>query len=199
MKYRKATAPFPLEKGMKTLVTTFTQVHGQKAQKVNTSHALMINALQSDKMVLKEHAKCLLPILTAGAILPRKHEINLANIAVIDLHPDYWDEYLKKGLIDEEGNFVTKQEATKKVEVVVEVPVGENDGQGFVAETHEEAPIIAEVPATETSADLTLGGEAPATEPALEIGEENDQSEFAKSENAPEEQAGEENATTDPA
>ena len=115
MKYIKAEAPFALEDGKKTLVQTYHHKAKEGMRDNAYTNALMVNANISDKMVLVSDAKCLLPYPSRGAILDRSHNINLAELEELAIHPETWDKLVAQGVLDKNGN-VLQGKSVKAVE-----------------------------------------------------------------------------------
>lgn len=65
-----------------------------------------------DGIVIQNHAFNLYPFSSWGAIVPKDGNlISIRESMEITLHPEAYDEYLKQGIIDAEGNFILpKQE-----------------------------------------------------------------------------------------
>jgi pyruvate/2-oxoglutarate dehydrogenase complex dihydrolipoamide acyltransferase (E2) component len=111
MKYTKGKAPFALKDGKKTLIQTFHQSPKEGLKGNSYTRALMVTSAVSDKMVLEADAKCLLPAVSRGAILDRSHNVNLADIETLEIHPEIWDKLVADGVIDKDGNPVGKKAA----------------------------------------------------------------------------------------
>jgi hypothetical protein len=72
-----------------------------------------------DYVVLQNHAVCFLPVPSWGTVLPsrnppgeRREVIDVSHLKPADgleLHPEAWDEYLDRGTIDAEGNYIPKE------------------------------------------------------------------------------------------
>jgi len=70
-----------------------------------------------DHIVLQNDCLAFLPCRSWGAVLPykEKESIDVTKLRgdgpedlVLELHPDAWDEYIKNGAIDEDGNYIEK-------------------------------------------------------------------------------------------
>lgn len=109
MKYIKGTAPFAIKDGKKTLIQTYHQSKEEGLKGNSYTNALMVVETQSDKMVLVSDAKCLLPLPSRGAILDRSHNINLAGIEELVIHPEIFDKLVADGILDQGGNLVTAE------------------------------------------------------------------------------------------
>lgn len=66
----------------------------------------------SREVVLLNHAVAFAPFESWGAIIPNGGSFNfleMLNSKTLTLHPEAWDEYIKHGIIDSEGNYIKKQ------------------------------------------------------------------------------------------
>jgi hypothetical protein len=77
-----------------------------------------------DSVTLRNHALCFYPFPSWGVVLPSKNppgdnreRIDVTALrgekpsdTVLTVHPDAWDDYLKDGVIDAEGNFIIQKE-----------------------------------------------------------------------------------------
>jgi len=129
MKYVKAPAPFDLAKAKKSMIRVFARQRRGAMTSMQQTKALMLpSSHKSPNMVLTADVKALKPFPSRGAILSRSHAVNVAptlNSGVILLHPDIFDEYVTKGIIDSEGNYPPlrkKAPVKKEAKVVKEKP-----------------------------------------------------------------------------
>ena len=116
MKYTKAESPFALKDGKKSHVRIWSQPAKRMLENLVTVKVLMAPTTVSDKMVLTSDVKPFLPWPSRGAVLPRTHSFNVAPVieaGVIELHPEVYDEYLEKGIIDKDGNCLTVKDEPK--------------------------------------------------------------------------------------
>lgn len=160
MKYLKAEAPFTLKDGKTTKIRVYHQAPKEDARDVKYMEALMVTKNASDKMVLKSDAKALLPYPSRGAVLDRSHDVNLAGITELKIHPEMWDELVKSGKIDVEGNpigIVVKESVEKDSSKITSEDLNPKDFSGD-NEPQEDEPVLKTIvdekqPLTEVSLD----------------------------------------------
>lgn len=168
MKYKKAKAPFKAKEGKKTVARIWRQEPGKPLEALSNSEVLMVPATgKDDKMVLQSDVKALLPWPSRGAVVPRSHQLNVSEIlrtGVIELHPDVYAEYVKKGIIDKKGNCLTvtvKEEKTEEAPApeapAAPAPPAEPAADPASAPAGEQPPVRPE-PATHTPEDVNKDG-----------------------------------------
>lgn len=59
----------------------------------------------TDYVVLQNTAVCFMPFPSWGVVLPLTKPLD-----GLELHPEAWDQYLERGTIDPEGNFIVPEE-----------------------------------------------------------------------------------------
>lgn len=161
MQYKKGKAPFAIKDGKKTLIQVFKQEHG----KTNTSfYVKALMKVGSNQMILVENLKMLGPGPSYGTILPKTHLLDLKTWPeTVELHPDVFDDYVKKGIIAEDTD--PSEIITESLAMDVNKD-GVVDAKDVAEVANEAARIAAEDSITDNTESEKAGEDSTATDPA---------------------------------